>query len=143
MKNATETKDFCCLDKFSEEVISKLVSLMDNLGSVSIVADGDVIQELVKRILSLEVEFKECGIVEFDLGVISFSPEEYDGYNKEYILTLTSDFELWCEPMWRDNEYGTGYIDVESEAVYVYEDCDYQVLEKINSEDVVVFGVDN
>lgn len=140
VKCGVEVIDFCCVDGFVEDVVGKIVSNLDDYYSASVISDGCVTQELIKTFLAMVVEIEDFGIADFDLGAIRFDPEDY---GKEYVLTIANDFEIWCEPMWRDNEYGVGYIDVEDDFVYIHGDCNYKVLEHIDSEDTIIFGIDN
>jgi hypothetical protein len=73
----------------------------------------------------------------FDFGMVDFNSIEY---GKEYIVTVNNDLELWCEPAYRDNEYGDGYIASDSNLAYMYEDSDYEVTDKLDSDNIIIFG---
>ena len=124
--------DYCCIYHFIEAIVAELCDTDEEYASTSIIANDEFTHDLVKVLLSDDVDF--------DMDVINFDSEDYCG---KYIVTITNDFKLFCEPMYRDNKYGKGYLTAESEHVYVMEDVNDEVLDHINSNDIVVFGFED
>lgn len=61
---------------------------------------------------------------------------EFNGYGKEYIVSLTDELLLDVEPAWREaNEYvGAGYVSIEFvDAVYVDREVNSAVLSNVDS----------
>jgi len=136
MNKYAEVKDFYCIHEFTEEIVTELLEHeYDDFYTTNIVANGELTKALIKLLLSIESED-----VSFDIGSIDFKSIESDDYNKEYLLSISNDMEIWCEPAWQDNEYRTGYLDLEAESTYIFEDSDFEVLDSITSDAVTIFG---
>ena len=130
-----EVKDFCCIHGFIENVVDEICDHVNDDGySIDIVANGELTEDLIRCLLSIETE--DDGFM-FNMKAVDYDSFEYNG---EYILTINNDFELWCEPAYRDNEFGEGYIYTESDDCYVYEDSNREVMDKIESGNVTIFG---
>ncbi|MFA6832587.1 MAG: hypothetical protein WCR36_10035 [Bacteroidaceae bacterium] len=138
-----QTKDFCCLDGFVGSFVDKLFDFDDEFTSVSVIANEDMIQEIFRRIMSMTGTCEDLDATEvpiFEMKAISFNNECYD---KEYILTIDNDFGVFLEPMWRNNQYGVGYLNAESNAVYVYETANWDVLNHVDADEVFIFGFED
>ena len=136
-----ETKDFCCLNCFVGSFVDKLFDFDDEFTTVSVIADGDIIQEIFRQLMSMtctDVDDVEAPI--FDMKVVDFDNESY---SKEYILTIDNNFDVFLEPMWRNNQYGVGYLNAESNAVYVYETANWDVLNHVDADEVFIFGFED
>lgn len=90
-------------DKFGE-VINK-----DDYGSVSVIANYYDAKEIVKELVCLG----------YDIASINIHVPEYEGYDGEYVVTLSMIDGVWCEPFKREN----GYFTDESSATYIFDDC--------------------
>lgn len=135
MNNEPEVKDFCCIHGFTDKVLDNFLDhVNDDTYSVDIIANGYLIQDLIRILMSIKTDDDEFM---FDFGMVDFNSIEYSG---EYVLTINNDFELWCEPAYRDNEYSTGYIYMDSDKTYIQDEVNEDVMDKIDSEDVVIFG---
>jgi hypothetical protein len=131
----TEVKDFCCIHGFIDKIVDKICNhLNDDHYSIDIIANGDLAQDLIRCLMAVQTD--SDGFM-FDFGMVDFNSIEY---GKEYIVTVNNDLELWCEPAYRDNEYSTGYIYAESDDCFVYEDSNREVMDKIESGNVTIFG---
>lgn len=124
-----DTIDFCCIDHFIEEIVEELCDAEEEFVSTSIIANGEFTHDLIKILLSDENDF--------DMYIVNFDAEDYCG---EYIVTITNDFKLFCEPMYRDNKYGEGYLTAESDYVYLLEDSNFKILDSITSDKIIIFG---
>jgi hypothetical protein len=129
--------NFCCINHFVEEIIDELFNSDEEFASTSIVANKEFSQDLIRVLLSLKDEDDDFV---FDMAMVSFDSVEYDS---EYIISIGTDFEVWCEPMWRENEYSTGYLNTESEHAYVLDDSNFKVLDNIDCDDITIFGFED
>lgn len=135
MKNYnSKVVDFCCLNCFINDVIGTVFDSNEEYATVDIIAHGDLTQEIIREVLSIKIDEDICP---FSLGIIEFNPVNYD---KEYVVSINKEMEIWCEPAWRDNEYGTGYVMMGGDEVYVHEDCNYKVWNSIDSDNIKIFG---
>lgn len=135
-----QTKDYCCLNCFVESFVDKLFDFDDSFSSVSVIADEDMIQEIFRHIMSMtctDADDVEAPI--FDMKVVDFDNESY---SKEYILTIDNNFDVFLEPMWRNNQYGVGYLYAEANAIYIQETSNYDVLNYVDADEVFIFGFD-
>ena len=135
MNNEPEVKDFCCIHGFTDNVIDDFLDhVNDDTYSVDIIANGYLIQDLIRILMSIKTDNDEFM---FDFGMVNFDSIEY---SEEYVLTINNDFELWCEPAYCDNEYGTGYIYMDSDKTYIQDEVNEDVMDKVESDNVVIFG---
>lgn len=133
----TEVKDFCCIHGFVEIIIDKILDhINDDSYSIDIIANGDLTQDLIRCLLTIKTDADGFML---DMKCVDYNGLEYNG---EYVLTINNDFEFWCEPVYRDNEYGEGYIYTESDDCFVYEDSNREVMDKIESGNITIFGFD-
>lgn len=99
----------------------------DDLNSVDIVAKYEDAKEII------------CQLVEMEYGIAfinEFGNPEWDGYDDAFVISLLDD-EIWCEPIKRKN----GYIFVEADVVYIFDDCNSKIISKIESDDVYEVGI--
>lgn len=136
-KRDIDTVDYCCMRHFAETVIEELFDT-DEDASTTIVVFGDMLDDLIRLMMTVQAEGEDEFF--FHTGMIDINNVEYD---KEYYVTINTNRELWCEPAFHDNEYGTGYILTDDTHVYLYEDCNYSILDKVYSDDVIIFGFED
>ena len=130
-----EVKDYCCIHGFVDTIVDKILDhVNDDSYSIDIIANGDLTEDLIRCLMAIETD--DDGFM-FNMQDVDYNGLEYNG---EYVLTINNDFELWCEPAYRDNEYGEGYIASDSNLAYVYEDSDYEVTDKLDSDNIIIFG---
>lgn len=108
-------------EEFACDIADKFDSLKDKFGDVSIIAKYNEAREIIRELLCLG----------YDLCNIIFEMPDWDGYNDEYVLSLSSE-GLWCEKFKRD----TGYLTDESNVIYVMDNCSSVVFKYIDSENV-------
>lgn len=135
MNNNLIIKDYCCYHEFVDKVMDDFLNhVNNNTYSIDIIVDGELTQDLIRSFMSIPMEYNSfmftCGMIDFD------SIE----YNKEYILTIDNNFEIWCEPAYHDNEYGKGYIHTEADKIYVQDEVNQKIMDTIKSNDIVIFG---
>lgn len=132
--------DFCCEDCLIDDIIQAILHLR-KFESVEIYAKANLIEELISRLHGLCIDENEI-----TFGVIDFDACEFD-YAGEYVLSITDDYTLWCEPAMRLNEESGEFEPFNSEATlaYVYqEDCEQELINKLEECEVptLLFGFD-
>ena len=60
---------------------------------------------------------------------IKITPEFWDGYDKEYYVTLDEDMDIWCEKAY-DYE-NARYVYDETECLFIADDCNSAILSKV------------
>lgn len=71
---------------------------------------------------------------------VEIEPEDWDGYDKEYIVTLGSDFSIWCEKAFRC-ETGN-YISGMYDCVIIADDCSKDTLCEVDDDFIYVASYD-
>ena len=75
-------------------------------------------------------------LIMFD-GVMPYSfeihPEELDGYDKEFYVTLDENLGLWCEPAIPNGKYLYSVTDV----LFIMNDCNSSILKEIDAKEEV------
>jgi len=138
-KCTNNVKDYCCIHHFICEVVDEILDSNKDYTSTTIVANGELAQNLLRILLSLTVD-KTDGEFLFNMGMVEFNDIEYD---KEYYISINSDFEVWCEPAYRKNKYGIGYVFDEADYTYIHENSNFKILDKIESDNVTIFGFED
>ena len=64
---------------------------------------------------------------------VDIHPEELDGYDKEYYVTLDENLELWCEPAFPNDAYLYSATNI----LFVMNDCNSSILNKIDYDESV------
>lgn len=101
----------------------------DEYNSVDIVAKYEDVKEIIRELVGIGY-----GIAFID----KFGNPEWDGYDDSFIISLLDD-EIWCEPVKRDD----GYIFIEADVVYIFDDCNSKIIPKIESDEVYEVGIGN
>ena len=65
---------------------------------------------------------------------IAIEPEDWDGYDKEYLVTLDDERNIWCEKAYQYEH--NRYLESWSDCTLVADDCNSSVLKKICSEEI-------
>ena len=111
-------EDFACT---ASDAYDKVKS-GDEYNSVDVVAKYEDVKEIVR-------EFIEMG---YGIAFINeLANPEWDGYDDAFVFSLLDD-EIWCEPVKRKD----GYIFVEADVVYIFDDCNSKIIPKIESDEV-------
>ena len=134
MNNKPEVKDFCCADHFVDKLINDVLDHNDkDFYDISIVANGELAEKLFRILASIQDENDDFL---FDFTWVDFSYE----YDKEYLITITNDLKLCLERAYYKKDNDEGYLYTESDKIFVYQDTDRNVLEKIDADQVTIFG---
>lgn len=112
-------KEFNCI----KDVVNDALSIDCDFG-ISFITKYD------NAVIVLKELFKDGELTPF---LIDISDELYDGYNKEYIISVSNDGNVFCEKFYRKDRYimpdnGINYIfkDCTDECIshlYKYEEC--------------------
>ena len=80
------------------------------------------------------------GYDDISLVRIDLEPEELDGYDKEYYVSLNKDMELWCCKAY-DYEHEC-YLYDETDVVLIADDCNSKIIERIDCDSIREVGYD-
>lgn len=94
----------------------------DEYNSVDVVAKYENAKEIIRELVGIGY-----GIAFID----KFGDPEWDGYDDAFVISLLDD-EIWCEPVKREN----GYIFVEADVVYIFDDCNSKIIPKIEADEI-------
>ena len=101
----------------------------DKYNSVDVVAKYEDTKEIIRELVGMG----------YGIAFINeLADPEYDGYDDAFIISLLDD-EIWCEPVKRKN----GYIFVEADVVYIFDDCNSKIIPKIEADDVYEVEIGN
>ena len=131
-------EDCCCINHFLDSVIEEVFDTDSDFSSTTIVASGELAQDLIRLLLSTTMEDDDDFV--FHMGMVDFDSIEYD---QEYYISINTDHEVWCCPSYQDDEYGKGYLIDGADHTYIFEDCNYKILDKIESDVVTIFGFED
>lgn len=94
----------------------------DEYNSVDVVAKYEDAKEIIRELVGIG----------YDIAFINeLANPEWDGYDDAFVISLLDD-EIWCEPVKRKD----GYIFVEADVVYIFDDCNSKIIPKIESDEV-------
>lgn len=94
----------------------------DEYNSVDVVAKYENAKEIIRELVGIGY-----GIA----SINGFGDPEWDGYDDAFVISLLDD-EIWCEPVKREN----GYIFVEADVVYIFDDCNSKIIPKIEADEI-------
>ena len=120
-------EDFACevADTFDD------ICKNDDFDDIAIIAHYDDAKYIIREILCLGYDINSIELKNPELG--------YD--DVPYVISvcgIDSEYEVWCEPMVRDNGE---YIDDESSIIYVLDNCSSEVLKHLDSECIIEVGI--
>ena len=128
-----ERLEFNDYEEFACEVADTLDDIRrnDDFDDIAIIAHYDEAKYIIREILCLG----------YDLNSIKLNNPELGYDDVPYIISvcgIDSEYEVWCEPMIRDNGK---YIDDESSVIYVLDNCSSEVLKHLDSECIFEVGI--
>ena len=101
----------------------------DEYNSVDIVAKYEDAKEIIRELIGIG----------YGIAFINeLADPEWDGYDDAFVISLYDD-EIWCEPVKRKD----GYIFVEADVVYIFDDCNFKIIPKIESDEVYEVEIGN
>lgn len=94
----------------------------DEYNSVDVVAKYEDAKEIIRELIRIG----------YGIAFINeLGDPEWDGYDDAFAISLL-DNEIWCEPVKRKD----GYIFVEANVVYIFNDCNSKIIPKIEADEV-------
>ena len=128
------------MERLLVEDITNVAELMydmvaDGYDDISFVCKYEDATHLIKELL---MSYDETNVYQVSIETI-----DWDGYDKEYIVTLDGDMNIWCEKAYQE-EYNR-YLFITDECVLVADDCNSKILDSIDSDEVyeVGYNLDN
>jgi hypothetical protein len=101
----------------------------DEYNSVNVVAKYEGAKEIIRELIE----------VGYSIAFIDdFGNPKWDDYDDAFVISLYDD-EIWCEPVKRKD----GYIFVEADVVYIFDDCNSKIIPKIESDEVYEVEIGN
>ena len=128
-----ERLEFNNYEEFAREVADTFddIHYDDDFNDIAIIAHYDDAKHIIREILCLGYDLNSIELKDPELG--------YD--DVPYVISvcgIDSEYEVWCEPMVRDNGE---YIDDESSIIYVLDNCSSEVLKHLDSECIFEVGI--
>ena len=128
-----ERLEFNDYEEFACEVADTFDDICKNDGfdDIAIIAHYNEAKHIIREILCLG----------YDLNSIELKNPELGYDDVPYVISvcgIESEYEVWCEPMVRDNGK---YIDDESSIIYVLDNCSSEVLKHLDSECIFEVGI--
>lgn len=118
------------IDSFEEISEAMLEDINSGAISVSFVGLYDDAATVIKSLLAYDVT---------NVYHIEIEPEDWDGYDKEWLVTLDDDYNIWCEKLYRE----TGYLGFEGNTIYVADDCNSSCLKGALCDEMYEVGYDD
>lgn len=101
----------------------------DDYNSVNVVAKYEDAKEIIRELVGIG----------YDIAFINeLAAPEWDGYDDAFVISLLDD-EIWCEPVKRKD----GYIFVEADVVYIFDDCNSKIVPKVESDEIYEVEIGN
>ena len=101
----------------------------DEYNSLDVVAKYEDAKEIIRELIGIGY-----GIAFID----ELADPEWDGYDDAFVVSLLED-QIWCEPVTREN----GYIFVEADVVYIFDNCNSKIIPKIEADEVYEVEIGN
>lgn len=99
----------------------------DEYNSVDVVAKYEDAKEIIRELIGIG----------YGIAFINeLADPEWDGYDDAFVVSLLDD-EIWCEPV----KLKDGYIFVEADVVYIFDDCNSKIIPKIEADEVYEVGI--
>ena len=101
----------------------------DEYNSVDVVAKYEDAKEIIRELIGIG----------YGIAFINeLADPEWDGYDDAFVVSLLDD-EIWCEPV----KLKDGYIFVEADVVYIFDDCNSKIIPKIEADEVYEVEIGN
>ena len=128
-----ERLEFNDYEEFACEVADTFDDICknDDFDDIAIITHYNDAKHIIREILCLGYDLNSIELKDPELG--------YD--DVPYIISvcgIDSEYEVWCEPMIRDNGE---YIYDESSVIYVLDNCSSEVLKHLDSECIFEVGI--
>jgi len=91
----------------------------------------DDVSEIIKDLVI-------CSDYEVNIERIDLEPVEFDGYDKEYYVSLTKNMKLWCEKAYHSEH--ECYLFDETDVVFIADDCNSKILDRVDCNRIYEVG---
>ena len=137
-ENKIKYTEFCCDHCLTEEILTAL-QLIREYECIDLIADADVITEVLRTLLNVEIDGEM-----FTLGMVDIDGGGYD-YESEYTLSINDDKTIWVEPTIRYIDGKETLYDTEAYITFLYGECDSKILQKLENgkHNVVIFDFED
>lgn len=101
---------------------------------VSAICHYDIATALLSELIQSEVS----------IGQINISDYEWNGYDKEYAVTIMDGY-LYCNPIYgmkKDGYSKEGYLGTYADVAYVHQDCNSKLLKYLECDKIYEFAVE-
>lgn len=101
---------------------------------VSAICHYDIATALLSELIQSEVS----------IGQINISDYEWNGYDKEYAVTIMDGY-LYCNPIYgmkKDGYSKEGYLGTYADVAYVHQDCNSKLLKYLECDKIYEFTVE-
>lgn len=121
--------------KNMSELAENLIEEQFENKEIDVIVTYDCVNELLKELVS-ELYINKY---EFDFYDIDFGSEEFTSYDKEYLLSIDEDWNIYIEPFWR--EKCNDYLMAFGKKVYVQKGIDLKCLHRSDFNTVYSFNI--
>lgn len=80
------------------------------------------------------------GYDDVNLYQVYVEPEDWDGYDKEFIVSIDDERNIWCEKAYQDKH--NRYIESCSDCTFIADDCNSAILNNIESYEIYEVSYD-
>lgn len=123
MKQLMEQLTFKNIEEFVNKVDDNFNKLLESSNdydcpTINIVAKYEDTRQIIKELLWTDYNLR---------SIESLDAPDFGDYNDEYIISITNideDYEIWCEPMKKENDY----ISVNGNIIYILDNCSSKVI---------------
>lgn len=99
----------------------------DEYNSVDVVTKYEDAKEIIRELVGIG----------YGIAFINESADtEWNNYDDAFVISLLEN-EIWCEPVKRKD----GYIFVEANVVYIFDDCNSKIIPKIEADEIYEVGI--
>ena len=111
------------IEEFVNEIDDKFNKFLDlsneyEYPAIVIIAKYEETRQIIKELLWTDYNLR---------SIESLDAPDFGDYNDEYIISITNideDYEIWCEPMKKENDY----ISVDGNIIYILDNCSSKVI---------------
>lgn len=116
------------IDDFVDEIVNNVVD-EDKFTTNTVVCDSDLAMKLVQKILAIKESF-DAKVIDFDV---------FDYKYEYYYVGITSDFELFCTPVFTND--GRPLRCDDSDYTYIQENVPEKLVDYFGDKWKIVFGI--
>lgn len=113
------------IDDMADVAVIMIGKVLDGCRDVTFIGKFEDVSELIKELLLHDEPFP----FHIELEAI-----EIGGYDKEYLVTLDGDLNVWCEKAYQEER--EKYLEVDTGCVLIADDCNSALLNKVYSDEI-------